>query len=120
MSCQPNTDEIKKENIDFDLKSNSSLQILNVKKQFKYDCIKQIYADLLFGWRLFEQRCSILNYVKEENNYQRSNQSKVGYSNRCSNCNELVNNNSQCKNCRKLVIECSVCHISVKGNYSKF
>lgn len=127
MSCQLSIDNNKKEtnsdnylehvkcSNDELIKRDQDLRILNVNRQFQFDCIKQIYSDLLFSWKLFEQRCNLLNYVKIDNNYQKMSQYVFDYANYCLTCNELLHNNSQCKNCKKATFKCSICHISVRG-----
>lgn len=123
--CQPAIED-RKEHVDNRLeqvkctsdelaKRDNDLRILNPNRQFQFDCLKQSYADLLYCWRLLEQRCSVLNYVRIENNYQKVSQYTFDYSNYCPTCKELIRNNSQCRNCRRVVVECSICHISVKG-----
>lgn len=97
------------------VKRDNDLHILNATRQFQFDCVKQIYADLLFAWQLFETRCNVLNYVKIDNNYQKINQFVFGYSNHCQLCNYPIRNSSQCKNCKRLIMDCSICHIKVKG-----
>lgn len=129
MSCQQSTDQKKEDsnyldhvkcNSDELVKRDNDLRILNVNRQFQFDCIKQVYADLLFSWRLFEQRCSLLNYVKIDHNYQKISEYTFDYSNRCTICKEIIPNNSQCKNCRRSVVRCSICHVSVKGLLNSF
>ena len=126
--CQPSADE-KKENADNYLEHikcssdelaqrDNDLRILSPSRQFQFDCLKQSYADLLYSWRLLEQRCSLLNYVRIDNNYQKVSEYTFDYSNYCQTCKELIRNNAQCRNCRRVVVECQICHIAVKGRLS--
>lgn len=131
MSCETTNDKknnsnnylehIKSTNDEL-IKRNNDLHILDKKKQFLYDCLKQKYSDLLFAWKLFEKRACVLNYVKLDNNFQ-INQFSYDYSTHCLMCNKLLCSKTKCENCKLLKfypqidIKCSICHISVKGKF---
>ncbi|RWS23227.1 WD repeat-containing protein 59-like protein [Leptotrombidium deliense] len=72
-------------------------KIIDPKLMLQYDCVKQVYADLLMRWRLHEKRAQILKYVSSANNFQLDlGWKQINFTSICSKCKKDCNG-PQCK-----------------------
>ncbi|RWS18045.1 WD repeat-containing protein 59-like isoform X5 [Dinothrombium tinctorium] len=98
-------------------KHEFNTKLIDPKLMFQYDCIKQVYADLLIRWGLYKQRAQLLKYVSSVNNFQLEMGWKwFNFTSICQKCRSH-SQSSQCHNdkCKDFTLRCVVCRTSVKG-----
>ncbi|XP_053211853.1 GATOR complex protein WDR59-like [Panonychus citri] len=94
-------------------------KMLDPQLNLYFDCIKQIYGDLLLRWGLLGKRAQLMKFVQENFNFQQDDSSlrSVNFASICQHCSVKcsTSSSSQCNQCKKLNLNCSLCNISVRG-----
>ncbi|XP_071498660.1 GATOR2 complex protein WDR59-like [Diadema antillarum] len=92
----------------------TNMQLLDTIQRHQCDKFKRKYADILYKWNLLEARAEILNYVAYP---QKPPDSRLEYSNFLAECRRCHKRSStiQCRVCAKYALECSICHVAVRG-----
>ncbi|ELT94839.1 hypothetical protein CAPTEDRAFT_124558 [Capitella teleta] len=87
-----------------------NMRMLDSAASQQYDHYKRVYADLLFRWGLLNHRALILKYVGPPTDFHKGLECKA----QCQHCTH-DSKDVQCVRCNKYVLQCSICHITVKG-----
>lgn len=89
-------------------------QLLDPSKARQYDQFLLSYAEILFRWKLLDQRAQVLQRLTNPNHPVRNllNFSDLVVS--CYNCRKS-SPSIRCDSCRRYKFQCSICHLMVKG-----
>ncbi|KAF6022653.1 hypothetical protein EB796_019040 [Bugula neritina] len=90
----------------------SAISILNPKHHFLYNFYKTTYADLLYRWRMLNEREILMKTMTPDDDYT-SNAIAI----RCNTCHAETNK-SWCHTCspnNKPALQCALCRSSVRG-----
>ncbi|XP_069692365.1 GATOR2 complex protein WDR59 isoform X2 [Periplaneta americana] len=93
-----------------DSDSEKNVKILQDKHSYLYDMYKKAYAEVLHRWNLLDARAQVLKYMSTTAESHRG----VEFYTECPYCNKQVRGPS-CLFCKRLAMQCSICHISVRG-----
>ena len=83
--------------------------VLDPKKSFQYDKIKNTYADMLQNWGLMQERCEILKFLSNPPPMRIIGKD---FATVCSFCGESPVFGSKCPSCHLPGFECVVCHFA--------
>ncbi|XP_038068522.1 GATOR complex protein WDR59-like [Patiria miniata] len=82
----------------------------------QFDAFKRSYADILYRWRLLNERAQVLNYVSCPS-HTKIDLSFSDFGVICQKCNKR-SYKVQCEHCRSYSFQCAICHTAVKGSSS--
>lgn len=85
--------------------------MLDDKNSELHDSFKRVYAEILYRWDLLEARAQVLKYVGSNYEQHRG----VEFLADCLHCSKPAQG-PNCNICKRLALQCSICHISVRGN----
>lgn len=88
----------------------ANYKMLDPKKCLFYDQFKKVYAEILYRWSLYEQRAQVLKYVSSVEEKHKG----IEFLNECYHCQKEIRG-PQCTYCKNYSLQCSVCHVAVKG-----
>ncbi|CAH1780353.1 unnamed protein product [Owenia fusiformis] len=89
----------------------ANMLILDPAKRHQYDAFKKAYANILYQWGLMEQRNEILKFVSTPPEPHKG----IEFVTVCHHCRKEVRG-AQCGSCKYAGLQCSICHIAVKGS----
>jgi WD repeat-containing protein 59 len=84
--------------------------MLDDKNSELHDSFKRVYAEILYRWDLLEARAQVLKYVGSNYEQHRG----VEFLADCLHCSKPAQG-PNCNICKRLALQCSICHISVRG-----
>ncbi|XP_015789325.1 GATOR complex protein WDR59 isoform X2 [Tetranychus urticae] len=93
-------------------------KMLDPRLNLYFDCIKQMYGDLLLRWGLLGKRTQLMKYVQDNFNFQQDDTLRsINIISICQYCSNHcpTSSSSQCMECKRLNLNCSLCNISVRG-----
>ncbi|XP_054917828.1 GATOR2 complex protein WDR59 isoform X4 [Dermacentor andersoni] len=88
----------------------ANCKLLDPCKSAQYDEFKKKYAEILYKWKLFEQRACVLKCLSASPPKVKA----VDFVTVCHYCKSDVRG-VQCDECKKLTLHCIVCHLAVRG-----
>lgn len=104
MDNSPDPREVERTN------HRANCKMLNPGKASQYDEYKKKYAEILYKWKLYEQRAWVLNCLSTSPPKIKA----VDFVAVCHYCKSDVRG-VQCDKCKKLTLHCIVCHRAVRG-----
>lgn len=104
MDNSPDPREVERSN------HRANCKMLNPGKASQYDEYKKKYAEILYKWKLYEQRAWVLNCLSTSPPKIKA----VDFVAVCHYCKSDVRG-VQCDKCKKLTLHCIVCHRAVRG-----
>lgn len=104
MDNSPDPREVERTN------HRANCKMLNPGKTSQYDEYKKKYAEILYKWKLYEQRAWVLNCLSTSPPKIKA----VDFVAVCHYCKSDVRG-VQCDKCKKLTLHCIVCHRAVRG-----
>lgn len=87
-------------------------KLLDPSKSAQYDEFKKKYAEVLYKWKLYEQRACVLKCLSTSPPKVKA----VDFVTVCHYCKSDVRS-VQCDECKKLTLHCIVCHLAVRGQF---
>ncbi|XP_076470516.1 GATOR2 complex protein WDR59-like isoform X3 [Babylonia areolata] len=85
-------------------------KMLNPVQWEQYDRHKLAYANILYNWRLFNQRAMVLKFISSPMPQHKG----VEFAVCCHKCGKEMRG-PQCSWCKYPALRCSICHIAVRG-----
>ncbi|KAL3280859.1 hypothetical protein HHI36_004087 [Cryptolaemus montrouzieri] len=76
-----------------------------------YEYYKLAYAETLYRWGLLYNRAEVLKYLSTSQETHKG----VEFLSECKHCMKSTRA-SNCSSCRRLTLNCTICHISVRGS----
>ncbi|XP_077503120.1 WD repeat domain 59 isoform X2 [Amblyomma americanum] len=104
MDSSPDPREVERTN------HRANCKLLDPTKSAHYDEFKKKYAEILYKWKLYEQRACVLKCLSTSPPKVKA----VDFITVCHYCKSDVRS-VQCDECKKLTLHCIVCHLAVRG-----
>ncbi|KAL1440020.1 hypothetical protein MTO96_009842 [Rhipicephalus appendiculatus] len=106
MDNSPDPREVERTN------HRTNCKLLDPSKSAQYDEFKKKYAEILYKWKLYEQRACVLKCLSTSPPKVKA----VDFVTVCHYCKSDVRS-VQCDECKKLTLHCIVCHLAVRGQF---
>ncbi|XP_056267913.1 GATOR complex protein WDR59 [Pseudoliparis swirei] len=86
-------------------------RLLDPSNSLQFDDFKKVYGEILYRWGLRAQRADVLQFTSRPPEPHRGLEFGVY----CSHCRS-PSRGPRCTACRRLALQCSVCHVAVRGS----
>ncbi|XP_033625882.1 GATOR complex protein WDR59-like [Asterias rubens] len=93
-----------------------STQLLEPLLSVQFDAFKKSYADILYRWRLLQERAQVVSYISCPS-FTNNDLSFSDFGVVCQKC-QRRSYKVQCEHCRSYSFQCALCHTAVKGSSS--
>ncbi|XP_013403899.1 GATOR complex protein WDR59 isoform X2 [Lingula anatina] len=97
-------DELEKE------RHECKMRLLDPRKLVQYDSFKEIYGNILYRWGLKDKRAMVLKYCYLEPKPHKG----LSFVTICFYCRQETRV-GQCGTCKNYGLQCSICHLAVRG-----
>ncbi|XP_076318578.1 WD repeat domain 59 isoform X2 [Tachypleus tridentatus] len=92
-------------------KHESCVKLIDPQLTTQYDQFKKAYAEILYRWKLLEQRALVLKNVLTVPEKHKG----VEFVTDCQHCHK-DGRGAQCFHCKEYNFQCVICHVAVKGS----